>query len=179
MIGGKVLERHLGESELADCVCRLGREMAADLAGKKPLFVGILKGAAIFFSDLVRACDFPLEMAFMQVSSYQGTESSGTVSVVFDGTPSVQGRTVVVVDDVLDTGTTMAFLRRYFQEKGAAEVRTAAMFLKPDVFRGDFTPEYVGMEIGKAFIVGYGLDYEGEGRHWKEIYRMIPEEMER
>lgn len=176
ILENNLFERYLSEAELAVCVRRLGAEMTKDLAGKKPLLVGVLQGAAIFYSDLVRECDFSLEMAFLQVFSYEGMKSSGKIHLSYDGTPSVQGRTVVVVDDVLDTGATMAFLRQYFREKGAAEVWTAAMFLKPEVFQGDFTPEYVGMEIGKEFIVGYGLDYQGEGRHWKNVYRLTTEE---
>ncbi|MDO4574822.1 MAG: phosphoribosyltransferase family protein [Planctomycetia bacterium] len=170
-LGDKTFEPYLSADVIQEAVMRLAERMNRELAGENPLFVCVLKGALPFYADLTRRCTLPLEMAFLQASSYFGTEPGDTVSIQAIAA-SVAGRTVVLVDDVQDSGRTMDTLREYFQKRGARRVLAAVMFAKPERFQGQTPAEYVGMEIGPEFIVGYGLDYRELGRNLPDLYRL-------
>jgi hypoxanthine phosphoribosyltransferase len=146
--------------------------MKADLEGKNPLFVVVLNGAFIFASDLIRQFDFPLEVAFIRVASYSGTSTSGKVREILGLNMDISGRTVIVVEDIIDSGLTMKFLAKMLGNLGAAEVKIATFLFKPKAFQQDYVIDYVGMEIPNDFIVGYGLDYDGHGRNYPDIYKI-------
>ena len=156
------------EEQIARRVRELGAALAREYAGKEPLMVCILKGACVFFSDLVRATDIPLSLDFMQASSYgAGAVSSGDVRIVKDvGTP-VAGRHVILVEDIVDSGNSLCRLKALFAERGAASVKICAFLDKKARRTAPVEADYAGYEIEDAFVVGYGLDYA-------ERYRNLP-----
>ena len=135
-----------------------------------PQLLCVLNGAVMFTAELMKRLSFPLELISLKLSSYQGTKSSGKVLEVMGLTAPVEGKTVIICEDIVDTGGTIAALKHMLQEKGAKDVRICTMLFKPDVFKARTHLDYVGMEIPNAFIVGFGLDYDELGRNYKDIY---------
>lgn len=157
------------KEELAEAVKKLGQRITQDYQGKKPVLVCILKGASVFFVDLIREIDLPLEIDFMVVSSYgASTKSSGEVKLVKDLDRSINGRDVIVVEDIVDSGMTLSFLKRTLLGRGAESLRIATLLDKPARRRVELTVDYSCFEIPDAFVVGYGLDYD-------EVYRNLPD----
>ncbi len=157
------------KEQLADAVKALGERITRDYAGKKPVFVCILKGASVFFCDLIRQVDLPLEIEFMVVSSYgASTKSSGEVKLVKDLDRSIHGRDVIIVEDIVDSGMTLNFLKKSLISRGAASLRIAALLDKPARRVAPLTVDYSCFEVPDAFVVGYGLDYN-------EVYRNLPD----
>lgn len=164
------IERVLLTSEqIQTRVRELGQELMRDYAGKTPVFVGVLKGVVVFYADMIRAFDDHCQLDFMWISSYQGTESTGTISVRQDVKSNLAGRHVVILEDILDSGRSLQFVKQHLLDKGAASVRICTLLDKPEgrapgiAVRAD----YVGFTIPNAFVVGYGLDYN-------ERYRNLP-----
>ena len=146
--------------EIAAAVRALGERITADYRGKNPVFICILKGASVFFSDLIRQVDLPLEIEFMAVSSYgASTKSSGEVRLVKDLDRSILGRDVIIVEDIVDSGMTLHFLKKLLITRGAASLRIAALMDKPARRVAPLTVDYSCFQIPDAFVVGYGLDY--------------------
>lgn len=157
------------KEQLAEAVKKLGQQITKDYQGKKPVIVCILKGASVFFVDLIREIDLPLEIDFMVVSSYgASTKSSGEVKLVKDLDRSINGRDVIVVEDIVDSGMTLSFLKRTLLGRGAASLRIATLLDKPARRRVELEVDYSCFEIPDAFVVGYGLDYN-------ETYRNLPD----
>ncbi|MCE3225507.1 MAG: hypoxanthine phosphoribosyltransferase [Bacteroidetes bacterium] len=124
----------------------------------------------MFASDLLKEVTIPCEISFIKVASYHGTSSSGSVSELIGLTEDLSGRTVVIVEDIVDTGVTLEKLVTVLQRKNVKQIKVATALMKPDSYKKEFKVDYVGMEIGNDFVVGYGLDYDGMGRNLKEIY---------
>lgn len=158
------------EAELKEAVSKLGKRITEDYRGKTPVMVCILRGASIFFSDLLREIDLPVEAEFMAVASYgSSTTSSGEVRLLKDLDCSVEGRDVILVEDIVDTGNTLAYLRSLFMNRGAASLRIAALLDKPSRRKvPDLKVDYECIDIPDAFVVGYGLDYN-------QLYRNLPD----
>lgn len=155
--------------QLEEAVAQLGARITHDYQGKRPVMVCILKGASVFFCDLIRQIDLPLEIDFMVVSSYgASTKSSGEVRLVKDLDRSVLGRDVIIVEDIVDSGMTLNFLKRTLTGRGAASLRIATLLDKPARRRVPLTVDYSCFNIPDAFVVGYGLDYD-------EVYRNLPD----
>ncbi|MBP1638536.1 MAG: hypoxanthine phosphoribosyltransferase [Bacteroidetes bacterium] len=163
------------EEKIQEAVKNVAERINWDLAGKDPLFLVVLNGAFMFAADLMKSVNIPSEITFIKLSSYQGTSTTGVVKEIFGLNESVEGRTVVVVEDIVDTGFTMQKIINSLKEKKAADIRVATFFLKPNSLQCDIELNYVAMEIPNDFIVGYGLDYDGYGRNLKEIYTLIPD----
>jgi len=154
--------------ELAARVAELGRQIGEDYAGREPVLVGILTGAVIFLADLMRAIPGPVQCDFMAVSSYGATSrSSGVVKITADLSASVEGRDVVVVEDIIDTGRTIGYLRRNLETRHPRSVRVCALLDKIERREVPVELEYVGFTIPNEFVVGYGLDFAG-------LYRNLP-----
>jgi len=146
----------------------MGTEITRDYAGREPLLVGVLKGACIFISDLMRAIDLPLAVEFMAISSYGSqTRSSGEVRIIKDLDTPVEGRDILVVEDIVDTGLTLSYLLASLHTRGARSVRLAALLDKWERRERPVQIDYLGFRIPDAFVVGYGLDYA-------ERYRNLP-----
>jgi len=164
------------EEQIADCVTRLGSRLAADYKDKQPLLICVLKGAVLFMADLVKRMDIPLEMDFMAISSYgESSRSSGVVRILKDLDGSVEGRHVLIVEDIVDTGLTLAYLRDLLAQRRAASVRIVALFDKPDGRKVEIAPDYYGFTVPNRFIVGYGLDYAEKYRNLPVVGVLRPE----
>ena len=160
---------------LAQRVQELGKEITADYEGRPPLLVGVLKGAMVFMADLARAIDLPVEMDFMAVASYgAATKSSGVVRIVKDLDMDLSGRHVLVVEDIVDTGLTLAYMREHIAARRPASLAVAAMLDKPGRRQVAVPVEYVGFRIPDRFAVGYGLDYAGRHRHLPYVAALRP-----
>lgn len=150
----------------------LADRLNQDYRGKNPIMVCILNGAFMFSADLVRYLDFQPEIIFARFSSYEGTETTGRVTEVMGVTTSLAGRDVIIVEDIVDTGITMYNVLPLLANKGAASVKIACLLQKPEKLQVDLKVDYCAMEIPNDFIVGYGLDYDGFGRNYKDIYTL-------
>ena len=155
--------------KIAATVKRLAQEIRRDYDGLNPVLVGILKGSFVFMADLVRSIDLPLQVDFVELTSYgSGTRSSGRISILLDLNCPLEGRHVLVVEDIVDSGLTTSFLCDYLKQKGPASVRLCSLTSKPSRRVVDIKIDYLGLEVPDKFLVGYGLDYA-------EKYRNLPD----
>jgi len=158
----------VGAEELQRRVAELGAEISRDYAGRRLLLVGVLKGAVFFLSDLMRYIDVPVEVDFMAVASYgSATDSSGVVRILKDLDAAIEGRHVLIVEDIVDSGLTLQYLLRNLGSRGPRTLEVCALLTKPERRKVDLPTRYVGFEIPDRFVVGYGLDYA-------EQYRNLP-----
>ncbi len=153
---------------IARRVAEIGAQLSADYAGRQPVFVSVLKGGLVFLGDLMRATELPLSIDLMEVSSYgAGTETTGQVRILKDLSRPIEGRDVVVVEDIIDTGLTLNYLLKYLADKGPASVRIVCLLDKPARRLAEIPIDYRGFTIPDRFVIGYGLDYD-------ERYRNLP-----
>lgn len=158
----------ISEEELQARIAELGKELAADYGDKEPIFIGVLKGVVNFFTDMVRATPIMCQYEFMAVSSYgAGTSTSGTVKMLKDVTCDIKGRHVVILEDILDSGLTLKFVREHLQAMEPASLKICTLLDKPERRKVDVYADYIGFTIPNEFVVGYGLDYN-------EFYRNLP-----
>lgn len=170
-LGDKVFVPYLTEEKIAAAVKGVAARINADYAGKSPLFLVVLNGAFLFAADLLRSIDSDgCEVSFVKFSSYEGVSSTGKVKELIGLNESLEGRDVIIVEDIVDTGTTIVQMMADLANRKCASVKIAALLFKPEAYKKDVKIDYVGMEIPNAFIVGYGLDYDGLGRNLKDIY---------
>ena len=164
-----MLKTLYSKKDLEQTVARLGKEITEDYKGKTPVMVAVLRGAFIFMADLVRAMEIPCTVDFMVVSSYgKGTVSSGSVKIIKDLDTNIEGKDVIIVEDILDSGVTLSNLIRLLQQRRPASIKICTLFDKPARHKVQINVDYNGLEVPDEFIVGYGLDYA-------EIYRNYPE----
>jgi len=157
----------VAEDELATRIADLGKAITADYAGRPPLLVGVLKGAFMFMADLARAIELPVEFDFMAVASYgSATRTSGVVRIVKDLDLDLGGRHVLIVEDIIDSGLTLEYLRSQLVRRNPASLRICALLNKPDRRIADVPVDYLGFDIPNEFVVGYGLDY---GDHYRNL----------
>lgn len=157
--------------DINDRIKALGKQITQDYQGTLPLVIGVLKGAVFFFTDLTREITIPIEMDFLKISSYNGTRSSGKIQMVDGLSSSVTNRDVIIVEDIIDSGLSMIFLRNFINQQNPKSLRIATL-LKKDHVKLDFPIDYVGFEISPDFVVGYGLDFDQKGRNLKAIYKL-------
>ena len=158
-----ILKVLVTEEELKTRVAEMGAELYEKFEGKNPIFLGVLKGSFVFIADLMRACQLKSDIEFIAVSSYaNATESSGRVNIKYDLQQDITGRHLVIVEDILDSGNTLAFLKNYFLAKGAASITIVTLLDKPQRREAPIEPEYTGFVIEDEFVIGYGLDYAEE-----------------
>ena len=164
------------QEELQTRIRELGAQLSEDYRGKTPTMVCILKGAIMFYTDLVRSMDIPLTMDFMAVSSYgNSTKSSGEVEIRKDLSTSIEGKHVVIVEDIVDSGFTLTYLTRLLNTRGAKSIKLCTLLDKPSRRAPGITlrADYSGFAVGNEFVVGYGLDYDGFGRNYPDIYTVV------
>jgi hypoxanthine phosphoribosyltransferase len=172
-IGDKTFEEFLSEENIQSRIADLGRQLTKEYAGRDPLIVSVLNGAFLFTADLVRHLNFDPEIQFVRLSSYEGgTQSSGQMRVLLDLLNSPEGRDVLIVEDIVDTGRTLDWLRRDLMNKGAKSVAIASLLFKHEMYMFEAAPEYYCFRIPNAFVVGYGLDYAERGRNLRAIYSL-------
>jgi len=169
---GLTFEPYITRDAIDARVKELGKDIVRDCAGKSPLFVCVLNGAFPFASDLFRACEelVDAEIAFIRLKSYEGTGSTGVVKQVLGLTDNIEGRTVIIVEDIIDTGNTIVRLISDLKQKNPAEVKVATLLFKPEALVKEVSPDYVGFNIPKKFIIGFGLDLNGKARNLNDIY---------
>ena len=166
--------------EIAKAVKELGARITKDYAGKAPVLIGILKGAVVFYSDLIREIDLPLTTEFMAISSYgSATKSSGVVRLLKDLDHDILGRDVVIIEDIVDSGVTLQYLKENLKGRGAASIKICTLLDKPARRRADVQAKYVGFTVPDAFVVGYGLDYAEKYRNLPFIGVLKPEVYEK
>jgi len=154
------------QEQIAERVAQIGSQITKDYAGKKPLLVGVLNGCVFFMTDLARAIDLPCELAFMQVSSYgNAAKTSGAVRILADLSCDIAGRDVIIVEDIVDSGLTLAYLLEQLNARRPASLKVCSLLDKPTRRRTDIEIDYLGFTVPDAFIVGYGLDYAGQWRN--------------
>jgi len=163
---------YLSADDIQARVQELGQQIAQDYKGRQPLFLGILNGAFVFAADLARACTIDADFAFVRLSSYEGTTSSGQVKTLIGLNAPIEGRHLILVEDIIDTGRTLYNFLPRLREQGAASVAVATLLSKPDARTHVFEADYTGFEIPNKFVVGYGLDYEELGRNLPNIYQL-------
>ena len=164
---------YIPEEEILARVKELANRMNADLAGKNPLFLVVLNGSFVFAADLLRDITIPCEITFVRVASYEGVSSTGEVKQLLGLTQNIEGRTIIIIEDIIDTGLTMKELLRILKEKNPAEIHIASLLVKPDNLQVDLDIPYRCFDIANEFIVGYGLDYDHEGRNLRHIYQVV------
>tara|TARA_B100000809_G_scaffold47311_1_gene41923 strand:- start:35 stop:574 length:540 start_codon:yes stop_codon:yes gene_type:complete len=160
----------ISENQIQDKVKEIAADISHKYAGEAPILIGILNGSFIFCADLIRELDIDCEIDFIKVSSYMGTESVGTVKLRKDISADITNRHVIIVEDIIDSGITIKFIKDRMLEAGPKSVAIVTLLMKPDIAKLDFKIDWVGFEIPPEFVVGYGLDYDQLYRNLKAIY---------
>ena len=156
--------------EIDKAVGRVAEQLNVRYEGKTPVFLGVLSGSFLFLSDLVRKTTFNSQLAFVKISSYEGTESTGNVKQQFGVDFDIEGRDIIIVEDIVETGHSMNYLLDHLRKKNPASISICTLFFKPEKFLYEYDIDYTALSIGNEFIVGYGLDYNQLGRNLKDIY---------
>lgn len=163
----------ISDKEINTIVKNLAYQIKADLPeGEIPVFVGILNGCFLFAADFIRAFQGNCQVSFVKLASYRGTQSTEEVTELVGINEDLTGRTVIILEDIIDTGATLQKIYNIFRDKNLAQLKIATLFFKPDVFRKELPIDYIGKNIDDVFIVGYGLDYNGLGRNYPAVYRL-------
>lgn len=162
----------LSASQLENIVAKMAQDIADDLEEEVPIFIGVLNGSFMFVSDFMKHYNKPCELSFIKLSSYQGTTSTEKVSQLIGLGVEVKNRTVIILEDIVDTGNTLVTLKNLFIDQGAKQLKIATLFFKPDAYTKDIKIDYIGISIPDKFIVGYGLDYDEHGRNLPEVYQL-------
>ena len=169
----KKFSLYIPESRIKEQVSKIANLINNDLAGKHPLFLVVLNGSFVFAADLLRDVTIPCEVSFIRLASYEGTSSTGEVKQLIGLNEDIEGRTVVIVEDIIDSGLTMQELLLILAKKNPKEIRIASLFVKPNNLKVDLNIHYRCFDIENDFIVGYGLDYDQQGRNLPDIYKVI------
>lgn len=172
-IKDKTFRTFIPEDQIAERVKAVAERINKDLADKNPLFLAVLNGSFIFAADLMRYITIPCEISFVKLASYQGTTSTGVIKEVIGLNEELAGRTVVILEDIVDTGFTIKRMIETLGTRGPESVHVCTLLLKPGKLQVPLNVEYVAMEIPNDFIVGYGLDYDQQGRNLREIYTLV------
>lgn len=169
----KTFKKSIPEETIISSIDKIAEKINTDLRDDNPLFISILNGSFMFASDLMKRIDFPCEISFVKIASYHGTSSSGEMLELIGLKENLKGRTIVVVEDLVDSGQTMSKVLEIVQNRGAGKICIATLFFKPGAIQHNILLDYVAMEIPNDFIVGYGLDYDGYGRNLRDIYTVV------
>lgn len=173
---GDVLNVLISCEELCERITAMGAEITADYSGRRPMFVGILKGCFIFMADLLRSVDLYCDMDFMAVSSYgDGTSTTGAVKITKDLSRDIAGRDIIIVEDILDSGITLSYIKGYLELRGPASVKIVTLLDKPSRRKADIKPDYCCFTVPDEFVIGYGLDFAEEYRNLPYIGVLKPE----
>lgn len=168
---------YLSEEQILTAVKRIADKIALDYQNEIPIFVGVLNGAFMFVSDFLKQYAHPCEVTFVKLSSYGGLTSTGIVETLLDVSEDIKGRSVIILEDIIDTGRTLQQLVHMFSDIEVKEFKIASLFYKSEIYNGEYKIDYVGLEIPNKFIVGYGLDYKELGRNLREVYQLNQKHM--
>ncbi|CAM4057323.1 MULTISPECIES: adenylate kinase [Flavobacterium] len=168
----KTFEAFIPEQEINFAIQNVAKQIEDDFYDEVPVFIGVLNGAFMFLSDLMKHYSRPCEVSFIKMASYEGTASTNDVKQLIGLNQDLEGRSVVIVEDIVDTGNTVEELKKIFKAQGVKHFRIATLFFKPQAYTKDIKIDYIGIRIPNKFIVGFGLDYDGLGRNLKEVYQL-------
>ncbi|MEP5338422.1 MAG: adenylate kinase [Algibacter sp.] len=168
----KYFKPFISAQQIDDVIERLATEIAEDVGDEIPVFIGVLNGSFMVVSDFVKKYPKPCEVTFIKLASYEGVKSTEDIQRLIGLTQDLTGRTVIILEDIIDTGNTLAEIHRIFKNENVKALKIATLFYKPEAYKKDFKLHYVGIEIPNKFIVGYGLDYDGLGRNLPEVYQI-------
>ncbi len=170
----KTFQVSIPEATIQEAIQRMAADMNRDLKGKDVFFIGILNGSFMFAADLFKYIDLKCQITFLKLASYQGTMSTGNVKRLIGINEDIEDKTVIILEDIIDTGNTLDSIIKQLKGYDPAEIKIASMLFKPEAYTKDIKVDYVGIEIPNDFIVGYGLDYDGYGRNLRDIYTLVP-----
>lgn len=171
-IGDRFFKPYIVRKQIEERIEALGQEISADYEGKEIALISVLKGAFMFTADLVRSIRVPVDIHFIQLSSYSAEQSTGKVTEVIGLNGLLAGKQVLIVEDIIDTGLTISVLHKKILQENPADIKIASLLLKEDVYSGSLKIDYLGFAIPNRFVVGYGLDLNELGRNWPEIYQV-------
>lgn len=166
----KQFKPYISSDKILEAVKQVAQKINSDLAGESPVFLAVLNGSFMFAADLMKEINLNCEISFVKLASYHGTTSTGTVSELIGLNQDISGRTVIIVEDIVDTGNTLEKLAEILTNKKVKSFKIATAFFKPTAYTKKLKVDYVGMEIPNDFVVGYGLDYDGLGRNLKDVF---------
>lgn len=167
----------ISAKKINEAVVKMAKSVEKDLNGEIPIFVGVLNGSFMFAADFIRAYNANCEVSFVKLTSYLNDSSTGIVKQLVGINEDLEGRTIVILEDIIDTGTTLEEIYTIFRDKKVKQLMIATLFFKPDVFRKGLPIDYIGISIPDKFIIGYGLDYNGLGRNLADIYQLTTQKM--
>lgn len=163
---------YIEANAIQEAVLRIASQISKDYADEAPVLLGVLNGAFMFLSDLAKKIDLPVDISFMKVASYSGVSSTGQVKMHLGVSDEIRDRHVIIVEDIVDTGRSMAVVQNLVQEKKPKSIAVAALLHKPDALVEELDIKYLGFSIADKFVVGYGLDFDGIGRNLPEIFQL-------
>lgn len=177
-VHNKYFKKYINKKQIAKAVKVLAKDVKVDLPnGEVPIFIGILNGSFMFAADFIREYKGECEVSFVKLASYQGTKSTGKVKQLVGVNENLKGRTVIILEDIIDTGNTLAEIYEIFRNKQVKQLKIVTLFFKPDVFTKGLPIDYIGLSIPDKFIIGYGLDYDGYARNLSDIYQLKEQKM--
>lgn len=162
----------ISAQEIDFAIAKMVSQVEADFADEIPVFVGVLNGAFMVVADFMKQYKKPCEVSFIKMSSYEGTSSTNDVKQLIGINQDLTGRSVVIIEDIVDTGNTLVELKELFKKQNVKHFKIATLFFKPEAYTKDIKIDYIGIRIPNKFIVGYGLDYDGLGRNLPEVYKL-------
>lgn len=162
----------ISAKEIEFAIAKIAAQVEDDFADETPVFIGVLNGSFMVVSDFMKAYKYPCEVSFIKMTSYKGTASSEEVKQLIGINHDLKGRSVIVIEDIVDTGNTLVELKELFKKQNVKSFKIATLFFKPEAYKKDLKIDYVGIRIPNKFIVGYGLDYDGLGRNLPEVYQL-------
>lgn len=170
---GKDFQPFITNDQILSAIDKVAEQITADLKNETPVILGVLNGSFVFMTDLVQRLNFNCEVSFVKLASYEGTQSTGVIRQLIGVNEDLKGRSVVVVEDIVDTGNTVEKLLEELEKIGPKEVKIATLLYKPEAFTKSYGLDYVAIEIPNDFVVGYGLDFDGLGRNLSDIYKIV------
>ncbi|GEJ48701.1 hypoxanthine phosphoribosyltransferase [Flavobacterium psychrophilum] len=162
----------ISAQEINFAIATMATQVEADFAHEIPIFIGILNGSFMVVSDFMKHYKSPCEVSFIKMASYAGMQSTSEVKQLIGINQDLTGRTVVLIEDIVDTGNTVEELKNLFENQGVKNLKIATLFFKPEAYKKDIKLDYIGIRIPDKFIVGFGLDYDGLGRNFPEVYQL-------
>jgi len=167
-----IFKKYIGENEIQKRLHQMADDINKEYKNKNPLLVGVLNGSFMFLSDLSKLLSIDCEITFMKVSSYEGTDSTGKVHTNIELKENIEGRNIIIVEDIVDTGRTVEYIKRVLKGRQPATIKICTLFFKPRACLHSNPADYVGFDISNEFIIGYGLDYNGKYRNVRDIYKL-------
>lgn len=166
----KSFKPYISEEDIQSSVRKVASKINDDYKGKRPIFLGVLNGSFMFFGDLLKSIDLECTVSFVKLASYEGIGSTGKVDELIGLKENIEGRDVILIEDIVDTGNTLIKLHEILSKKNPKSIKIATLLYKPEAYKKHHPIDYVGIEISNAFVLGYGLDYDGLGRNLSSIY---------